>query len=111
MGALGVVQHCPAVIQKICGVFRPALDHIGPKGLVIFGTPPIKKPVNIEEAFLPVPELQTYLSENPSQTEKGGIGEQRLRQFTEQAIRQSEFENVAIEYDAFVEYYAIFNNS
>lgn len=39
------------------------------KGLVIFGTPPIKKPVNIEEAFLPVFELQTYLTENPTQTE------------------------------------------
>jgi len=41
----------------------------------------------------------------PSQTEKGGIGEQRLRQFTQQAIRQAEFENVAIEDDVFVEYY------
>ena len=41
----------------------------------------------------------------PSQTEKGGIGEQRLRQFTQSALRQAEFENVAIEWEAFVAYY------
>ena len=39
------------------------------KGLLIFGTPPLKKPVNFEEAFLPVPELQTFLTENPTTAE------------------------------------------
>lgn len=39
------------------------------KGLVIFATPPLKKPLNLEEAFLPVPELQTFFTENPSDLE------------------------------------------
>jgi pimeloyl-ACP methyl ester carboxylesterase len=39
------------------------------KGIVIFGTPPFKKPLNLEETFLPVPELQTYLTENPNEEE------------------------------------------
>ncbi|CAB9524831.1 Thioredoxin reductase (Fragment) [Seminavis robusta] len=42
---------------------------------------------------------------NPTMTEKGGIGEQRLRQSTQQAIRQAEHENVAIELEAFQQYY------
>lgn len=37
------------------------------KGLVIFGTPPVKKPINFEEAFLPVEALQTYFTANPSE--------------------------------------------
>jgi pimeloyl-ACP methyl ester carboxylesterase len=36
------------------------------KGLVIFGTPPLKKPLNPEEAFISVPALATFLTENPS---------------------------------------------
>lgn len=39
------------------------------KGIVIFGAPPLKKPLNLEEAFLPVPELQTYFTENPDEDE------------------------------------------
>lgn len=39
------------------------------KGLLIFGTPPLKKPINIEEAYLPVPALQTFLTENPETDE------------------------------------------
>jgi pimeloyl-ACP methyl ester carboxylesterase len=39
------------------------------KGLVIFGTPPVKKPINFEEAFLPVPALQTFLTEHPTDKE------------------------------------------
>ncbi|WP_159947526.1 alpha/beta fold hydrolase [Polaribacter septentrionalilitoris] len=39
------------------------------KGLVIFGTPPVKKPINFEEAFLPVEALQTFLTEIPSSQE------------------------------------------
>ena len=35
------------------------------KGLVIFGTPPLNKPINFEEAFIPVAALQTFLTENP----------------------------------------------
>lgn len=42
---------------------------------------------------------------HPSQQEKGGIGEQRLRQYTQQAIRQAEYENVVLEWEDFVEYY------
>lgn len=36
------------------------------KGLVIFGTPPVKKPINFEEAFIPVEALQTFLTEKPT---------------------------------------------
>ncbi|TNJ43821.1 alpha/beta hydrolase [Tamlana fucoidanivorans] len=39
------------------------------KGLVIFGTPPIKKPINFDEAFLPISELQTYFIENPLESQ------------------------------------------
>jgi len=34
-------------------------------GLMTFGTPPVKKPINFEEAFHSVPALQTFLTENP----------------------------------------------
>lgn len=36
------------------------------KGIVIFGTPPLQKPLNLEEAFLPIEALQTFFTENPS---------------------------------------------
>lgn len=39
------------------------------KGIIIMGTPPVKKPINFEEAFIPVDALSTFLTENPS--EKG----------------------------------------
>ena len=35
------------------------------KGLIIIGTPPVKKPMNLEEAFLPIQEIQTFFTENP----------------------------------------------
>lgn len=43
-----------------------ALEIKNLKGLVIFGTPPVKKPLNFEEAFLPVDALQTFFTEHPS---------------------------------------------
>jgi pimeloyl-ACP methyl ester carboxylesterase len=39
------------------------------KGLVIFGTPPLKKPLNFEEAIVPMAELQIYISENATDAE------------------------------------------
>ncbi|MDN3594661.1 alpha/beta fold hydrolase [Zunongwangia endophytica] len=39
------------------------------KGLVIMGTPPLKKTVNVEEAFIPVVALNTFLTENPNEDE------------------------------------------
>jgi len=36
------------------------------KGLLIFGAPPIKKPINFEEAFVPIPELNTFFDPTPS---------------------------------------------
>ncbi len=39
----------------------PYLERL--KGLVIFGTPPVKKPINPDEAFNPVPALQIFLDE------------------------------------------------
>jgi len=39
------------------------------KGLVIMGTPPVKKPINFEEAFIAVPALNTFFSEYPKQQE------------------------------------------
>jgi thiol-disulfide isomerase/thioredoxin len=44
-------------------------------------------------------------TKRPNMEEKGGIGEARLRQSTQQAIRQAEFENVAITWEAFASYY------
>ncbi len=37
------------------------------KALVIFGTPPLSKPINFEEAFIPVAALQTFLTEDPTE--------------------------------------------
>ncbi len=39
------------------------------RGLIICGAPPIKKPINLEEAYMPVPELGTVFQENPEQSE------------------------------------------
>ena len=39
------------------------------KGLVIFGTPPLKKPLNFDEGFLPIEELQTFFKEAPTNNE------------------------------------------
>lgn len=39
------------------------------KGLVIMGTPPLKKPINFENAFLPVEALSTFLTELPKEKE------------------------------------------
>lgn len=39
------------------------------KGLLVFGTPPVKKPLNMEEAFIVSPELNTYFTENPLEHE------------------------------------------
>jgi len=37
------------------------------KGLLIFASPPLKKPINAEEAFIAIPEMSTFLTENPSE--------------------------------------------
>ena len=39
------------------------------KGLILFGAPPVQKPLNIQEAFHSVPALNTFLSENPNKNE------------------------------------------
>ena len=39
------------------------------KGLVIFGTPPLKKPFNFEEAFIHKSELQIYTAESATDVE------------------------------------------
>lgn len=36
------------------------------KGLVLMGTPPVKKPLNFEEAWIPNEDLNTFLMENPT---------------------------------------------
>ncbi|UKM66533.1 alpha/beta hydrolase [Flavobacteriaceae bacterium GSB9] len=36
------------------------------KGVVIFGTPPVKYPINLDEIYLPNKELQIYFTETPS---------------------------------------------
>jgi len=39
------------------------------KGLLTFGTPPVKRPLNMEEAFIITPALNTYFTENPTEEE------------------------------------------
>ena len=41
----------------------PEIENLA--GLVIFGTPPFRKPINPEEAFLPLESLQTFLTAYP----------------------------------------------
>jgi len=43
------------------------------KGLMIMGTPPLNHPLNFEEAFLSLPEMQTFLSENPTDKDVDGV--------------------------------------
>lgn len=57
-------------------------------GLVIMGTPPVKKPINFEEAFNPVPELNTYLTEHPSDEE--------LKKTSEVALVNTAFRDLII---------------
>ena len=45
------------------------------KGLVIMGTPPLKKPINFQEAFIQVPELNTFFKEFPTDEEIEAITE------------------------------------
>ncbi|WKK66352.1 alpha/beta fold hydrolase [Lutimonas zeaxanthinifaciens] len=40
----------------------PEIEHL--KGLVIMGTPPVKKPLNFEEAFISIPELNSFFKED-----------------------------------------------
>jgi len=53
------------------------------KGLVVFGTPPLKHPMNFEEAFLPIPEFSTFLVENPSS--------QNIQNIVDISIRKPEY--------------------
>ena len=39
------------------------------KGLVVFGAPPIKKPINFDEAFLEAPEMQIFFKEKSTDDE------------------------------------------
>lgn len=52
-------------------------------GLVIFGTPPLKKPLNAEEAFLPNPVLQTYFTEQLTENQ------------VDEAIKEAAFQQMA----------------
>lgn len=36
---------------------------------MVFGTPPLKKPLNFDEGFLPIEELQTFFKEAPTNNE------------------------------------------
>lgn len=45
----------------------PQLDSL--KGLVVMGTPPIKLPLNLDEAFAPNPDFPTYFKEMPDAQE------------------------------------------
>ena len=39
------------------------------KGLLFFGTPPVKKPLNMEEAFILNPAVNIFFTENPTEEE------------------------------------------
>lgn len=39
------------------------------KGMMIFGTPPVKYPLNMEEAFLPNPDIGNYFTASPEKEE------------------------------------------
>lgn len=56
-----------------------APEIINLKGLMIFGTPPVKKPINFDEAFISIPELQTFLTENPNDEEIDRAAQATLR--------------------------------
>ncbi|WP_298345176.1 alpha/beta hydrolase [uncultured Algibacter sp.] len=45
------------------------------KGILIFGTPPVKKPLNLDEAFVFLPELNTFFTENPSEIDINAAAE------------------------------------
>lgn len=43
------------------------------KGLVIMGTPPVKSPINFQEAFNPIPELNLFFEEHPNKANLASI--------------------------------------
>ncbi|PQJ32290.1 hypothetical protein BST92_10290 [Nonlabens arenilitoris] len=63
------------------------------KGLIIFSAPPVKKPINFEEAFLPVEALQTFLKENSTDEEIVSAASVTVyeQKFTEQIV--NDFKN------------------
>lgn len=63
------------------------------KGLVIFGTPPVKKPLNLEEAFLPIAALQTFFTENPTEQEIINAAEVALANTKDSKVIIDDFKN------------------
>ncbi|MEO9503490.1 MAG: alpha/beta hydrolase [Nonlabens ulvanivorans] len=63
------------------------------KGLIIFSAPPVKKPINFEEAFIPVDALQTFLKEKSTDEEIASAASVTVyeQKFTEQIV--SDFKN------------------
>ena len=55
----------------------PAIENLS--GLVIMGTPPVKKPLNFEEAFNTIPELNSFFKEEVSTKELDAIVHIALR--------------------------------
>lgn len=56
-----------------------------------------------------LPTFQTFIGGKKSNEEKGGIGEGLLRQMTDKAIRQGEIENIHLELEELVNYFAQVN--
>lgn len=63
------------------------------KGVLIFGTPPLKRPLNIEEVYLPIKESQVFFMENPSDEEIKAMSKVATYNETYSHIIESDFKN------------------
>ena len=59
------------------------------KGLLIFGAPPLKKPLNLEEVFVYTPAFQAFFIENVSEIE--------IKEAAEVALFNKQYSSVIIE--------------
>ena len=61
------------------------------KGLIIMGTPPLKKPINFKEAFLPENKLNCFFNENPREKDVSDAAEILVKSSRKRDLVVSDF--------------------
>lgn len=90
------------------------------KALVIFGTPVLKKPLNIQEGFCDIPALSTFFTETPTEEQiisasKIAVHQKKCAKLIENDFKKSNPKVRSaivknIENEAFLDEYTIFTN-
>ncbi|MFK8010438.1 MAG: alpha/beta fold hydrolase [Marinicellaceae bacterium] len=61
------------------------------KGLIVMGTPPVKHPINFEEAFIPIETYNSYFVETQSDREIAKMAESIVKKKSHQELIYSDF--------------------